>query len=252
MSANEDLPRVLVMLPAYNEAEAIEKLLHNLDVAFRQYGFRGGVLVVNDGSKDATSELAKAFRCETPVEVYDQIPNQGLAQVMRTGFRLGLERCRPQDVLIVMDGDNTHPTGLMAQLFQLIMEGADVAIASRYRPGASVRGLSGFRKLLSLGASWLMRFRARVPGVRDYTCGYRAYRAAFLARAVAYYGGDYRKFIRQEGFACMAEILIKFKPLKPIIREAPMILRYDWKEGESKMRIFRTVKQTLGMIVRGK
>jgi len=237
--------RLLIVLPAYNEELSILDLLKNLDESIVHFGLNASILVVNDGSKDRTSELARSFQGTTQVEVFDQIPNQGLAQAMRSGFRLAKEKLRKQDWVMVMDADNTHPTGLMGRMAQTLLEGADLVIASRYRYGARIIGLARFRILLSLGASWLFRLRVGVPGVRDYTCGYRMYRCSLLFAAMDKYG---EKFIQQQGFACMAEILIKFKPLKPIVVELPMILRYDWKESESKMRIWRTVRQTFRML----
>jgi dolichol-phosphate mannosyltransferase len=237
--------KLLIILPAYNEEESLPALLHALDVAVQVFKLNASILVINDGSSDATAEIARAFKGYTSVEVYDQIPNQGLAQAVRTGFALARQRLTPNDLVLVMDADNTHPSGLMGRMVQTIFEGADVVIASRYQTGARVVGLARFRVWLSIGASWLFRLRVGLPGVRDYTCGYRVYRCSLLFQAMELYGS---KFIQQKGFACMAEILIKLKPLRPIIVEVPMILRYDLKGGDSKMRIWRTIKQTLRML----
>lgn len=245
MSPNQNL---LIVLPAYNEAESLPALLQALDEAVLAFGLRASILVVNDGSQDDTAIVARAFQGQTPVEVFDQIPNQGLAQAMRTGFRLARERLHPKDLILVMDADNTHPAGLMGRMVQTIFEGAELVIASRYQTGARVVGLSRFRIWLSLGASWLFRLRVGLPGVRDYTCGYRVYRCSLLFRAMDRYGDT---FIQQRGFACMAEILMKLKPFRPIIVEVPMILRYDLKGGDSKMRIWRTIRQTLRMLAGG-
>lgn len=240
-----DNRRLLIVLPAYNEEESLPALLSALDEAVKVFNLNASILVVNDGSKDRTSELARAFQGSTSVDVFDQIPNQGLAQAMRTGFRLARERLTEKDLVLVMDSDNTHPAGLMGRMVQTIYEGADLVIASRYRYGARVVGLARFRVWLSIGASWLFQLRVGLPGVRDYTCGYRVYRCSLLFKAMNHYGDA---FIQQKGFACMAEILMKFKRFTPIVVEVPMILRYDLKGGESKMRILRTIRQTLRML----
>jgi dolichol-phosphate mannosyltransferase len=146
-----------------------------------------------------------------------------------------------------MDADNSHTPGLILRMVQRIREGSDIVIASRYQPGARIRGVSQFRQILSLGASVLFRLVARVPGVRDYTCGYRAYRAEVLQIAFELY---HEQFIRQTGFGCMAEILLRLKPMSPIIHEVPLILRYDLKYSTSKMQIWRTTRETLLMLLR--
>ena len=92
----------------------------------------------------------------------------------------------------------------------------------------------------------LFRSVARVPGVRDYTCGYRAYRAGVLRVAFERYQDQ---FIRQTGFGCMAEILLRVNAVSPIIHEVPLILRYDLKESASKMRVGRTVRETLLLLL---
>ncbi|MCB0834494.1 MAG: glycosyltransferase family 2 protein, partial [Bacteroidetes bacterium] len=226
--------KVIVVLPAFNEEKSLPSLLSRIDDAFQEFELKGEILVVNDGSQDRTSEICRGFQSSFPVEVVDVNPNKGLANAIKVGFLTALPKLKPNDILIVMDADNSHTPGLILRMTRLIHEGADVVIASRYRDGARIRGLTTFRKFLSWGASMLFRTLVGIPGVRDYTCGYRAYRAQILFNAMA----DYKdQFIQQSGFACMTEILLKLKKFDPIIIEVPLILRYDQKESESKMRV---------------
>jgi len=146
-----------------------------------------------------------------------------------------------------MDADNTHPAGLMVRMVHRIIEGNDLVIASRYRRGARVVGLSRFRKLMSIGARVLFTLVFPIPGVRDYTCGYRAYRAAVLQEAFRRYGDA---FIEQRGFQCMADILLRLGRMRVLMTEVPMILRYDLKGGDSKMRVGTTVGQTLKLMIK--
>jgi dolichol-phosphate mannosyltransferase len=92
--------------------------------------------------------------------------------------------------------------------------------------------------VLSVGVGWLLRLRFGLPGVRDYSCGYRAYRASLLQRAMAAYGD---RFIEARGFVVMTELLVKLAPLRPRIVEIPLDLRYDRKIGASKMPTARTI-----------
>ena len=125
-------------------------------------------------------------------------------------------------------------------------EGADVVIASRYRSGSRVVGLSLWRRFMSLGARILFQTVFPILGVRDYTCGYRAYRARLLRQAFALYGD---RFIEHAGFQCMADILLKLSRFNPVFREVPMILRYDRKGGASKMQVGTTVVNTLELVL---
>jgi dolichol-phosphate mannosyltransferase len=129
----------------------------------------------------------------------------------------------------------------------LIEEGNDVVVASRYAPGGRVLGVPLSRRVLSRGASLLFRVVYPVRGVRDYTCGYRAYRAGLLREAFARWGNE---FISAPGFSCMVDILLKLDRLRAVVTEAPLVLRYDRKAGKSKMNVGRTMAQTVSLLAR--
>jgi dolichol-phosphate mannosyltransferase len=122
-----------------------------------------------------------------------------------------------------------------------------VVIASRYRAESRVYGVPILRRVMSRAASLLMRLVFPIRGVRDFTCGYRAYRADVLRRAIDRYQGE---FVNQDGFQCMVDILLKLRPLHLIFGEVPLLLRYDRKGGESKMRVAHTAKNTLVLLWR--
>ncbi len=124
----------------------------------------------------------------------------------------------------------------------LIDEGYDVVIASRYQPGARVVGVPLLRQGCSLAMSLLFRAWFPIPGVRDYSSGFRAYRAQCLLDA---FGRWPDRFISQAGFACMVEILLKLGQMGSLMTEAPLSLRYyDIKGGNSKMNVVKTIRQT--------
>lgn len=238
--------KIHIILPAYNEEESLLDLLNRLDFALQDSNLNGEITVVNDGSTDRTAEIALAFSGQTKVILIDQHPNKGLAETIRNGLFATLENSvNDEDIIIVMDADNSHTPGLMYRMVNLIKEGCDIVIASRFQKGARIKGLSLYRRLLSLGASLIFRVTVRIPHVKDYTCGYRAYKVELLRKSTEYYKDD---FIRQTGFACMIEILLRIKKFDPIIEEIPLILRYDMKKSTSKMNVTKTVKQTLKML----
>jgi dolichol-phosphate mannosyltransferase len=235
------MQKICLMLPAYNEELSLPPLLDKVRNLTINSGIKIEVLVVNDGSKDRTLEVCK----ENGVNVLDLQPNGGLANAMRQGFIKVLETYDDNDLLITMDADDSHNPGLIPRMIGQIWEGSDIVIASRYREGSRIYGLDKLRKFLSYGAGLMFRLYFGLEGVRDYTCGFRAYKIGFLRKGSGHYGD---KFIEQVGFACMAEILIKLGKIKPIIHEVPFILRYDQKQGESKMNLGKTIKQTLTLL----
>ena len=212
--------KILLMLPAYNEEDTLPQLLKRIVKTFNNFNLNGEILVVNDGSKDKTLEIAQNFKSDYPIHIHDIQPNKGLSNAMREGFNKSLNLLSEDDVLIVMDADDSHNPGLIPLMLQKNAEGAEIVIASRYREGSRIKGLNSFRKFLSWGAGMLYRIFIRIKGVRDYTCGYRAYNPSLLNKAL----NDYKdKFIEEQGFAGMAEILLKLKKYKPVIIEVPFI-----------------------------
>jgi dolichol-phosphate mannosyltransferase len=146
-----------------------------------------------------------------------------------------------------MDADDTHTPQSIVRMVGQIDGGFDVVIASRYRPGARVIGVPLSRRFMSRAASILFQAIFPVPGVRDFTCGYRAYRAEVLRAAVNRYREE---FINQEGFQCMVDILLKLARMRLRFCEVPLVLRYDRKAGSSKMKVTRTAAATLLLLLR--
>jgi dolichol-phosphate mannosyltransferase len=237
---------ILVVLPAFNEAEAIARLLERLAKVSAERRLPLSAIVVDDGSADGTGARAAAVR-SLPVRVVAHPTNRGLGEAIKTGLVAAIEAAGPDDVIVTMDSDDSHSPGLIQRMVERLEEGSDVVIASRYLPESRVVGLSRVRGLLSWGASRLFRLVCPIPGVRDYTCGYRAYRAMVLRDAFAHWG---REFVDQPGFSCMVDILLKLSLMPVVFSEVPMILRYDRKPGASKMNVRRTIAQTLRLLVR--
>jgi len=120
-----------------------------------------------------------------------------------------------------------------------IREGADVVIASRFCPGGNEIGVSAPRRFLSRGVILFMQLAAPVPGVRDYSCGFRAYSAKILRTAAATFGD---RLIETHGFSVMTELLIKLHAIGAHIEEIPFTLHYNRKIGKSKIRLLPTLK----------
>jgi dolichol-phosphate mannosyltransferase len=239
---------VWIVLPAFDEARSLRPLLDRIDESMTDEALRYQVLVVDDGSTDDTYRIAVDASTRLPLMVERHPTNQGLGATVRDGILAVCEKGGERDILITLDADNTHTPGLIARMVRMIREGHHVVIASRYRPGSRVRGVPFSRRILSRGASLLMRILFPIRGVRDYTCGFRAYDLGALKAVVEKSGPG---FFDQDGFQVMVDILLKLRREPDLIfGEVPLILRYDQKEGESKMDIAATVKKTLRLIVR--
>lgn len=232
----------VLVIPAYNERRALPLLLARAGTVTAV----DWVLVVDDGSDDGTEDLAETWAGPPPVRVVRHPQNRGLGVAIRTALtHIAESSLGDGDVAVTMDGDNTHDPALIPRMCELISAGADVVVASRYCPGGREFGLSWRRRVLSRGASTLLGALRPVHGVRDYSCGFRAYRVGAIRRAVDAHGDG---LVTTAGFACMAEILLRLDALGARCVEVPLELHYERKDGPSKMRVTRTISGYLQLL----
>lgn len=238
---------VFVVLPAYNEAANIGAVLDALERTGAEAEIAFHAVVVDDGSRDSTAEVVRDHRGRLPLTLLEHKENLGLGATIRDGLLKAVDLASDRDIIVTMDADDTHTPAGIVEMVSKMDAGCDVLIASRYRKRSRTVGVPLPRRFLSYSASLLFRLCFPIPGVRDFTCGYRAYRAAVLRAAVRRYRAE---FVNQEGFQCMVDILLKLRRMNLKFGEVPIVLRYDRKEGKSKMKIGRTVFHTLGLLLR--
>jgi dolichol-phosphate mannosyltransferase len=239
---------IFVILPAYNEQSAIEPLFKRLCDVSGQLSAPIELILVDDGSTDNTVKEAEliAAKLALKLEVKCHQENSGLGQALKTGITAFLSKAAPSDYACTMDCDDTQPPELLLRMIEMSKsQDLDLVIASRYQPGAAVVGLSAHRVFLSHGASFLFRTLAPIPGVKDYTSGFRLYRYEFLRKLLDRYGDS---LFTEKGFSCMSDILLKSRSLNPKVAEIGMVLRYDQKPSASKMKVLRTILNTLKIL----
>ncbi|MBI1290576.1 glycosyltransferase [bacterium] len=243
------MSRLIVALPAYNEEECLPPLLEAFGQLFAKLPKSANpiVIVVDDGSKDRTAEVTEKLAETLPVRLVRHGVNKGLGEAIKTGLRAALEESSSdRDVIVCMDADDTHPPDYVVPMLKLIEDGADLVIASRYRKGSRQIGVPFHRQMMSFGAFVLFRIFLALPGVRDYTCGFRAYRSGLVKRAFDTYGDD---LITRNGFACTDQLLVNIACLGRVrMEEIPFILRYDRKKGPSKLNLGVTIIETFRLL----
>ncbi|AET66772.1 glycosyl transferase [Desulfosporosinus orientis DSM 765] len=247
-----------IVLPAFNEEEALPELFKDIEQNCAAIPHQ--IVVVNDGSTDSTLDVVKNHeKTHHNIHSVNHAENQGLGAAINSGFQyvlshndqiLGAEErvnnsLNYPDVVITMDADNTQPADCIPLLYDEICSGADLVIASRYARGGEQHGLSLFRRGLSWGAGKVMKIVAPIKGVKDYSCGYRAYRLQLLAQGTQFYGPN---IIQSNNFSGMVELLLKIAPFAERVSEVPLKLHYELKKGASKMRIGATIWGYLSLI----
>lgn len=228
--------KLFVVLPAYNESSAVAPLLERLAAASLSRPLR--VVLVDDGSLDDTAGVARGFASKLDLTLLSHGRNRGMAEAIRTGMTHALAHASDEDSVATMDADNSHPPEILPLLENKLAEGFDAVVASRYAAGGAEIGLSAHRKVLSRTCSRFLGALLPIPGISDYTSGYRLYRASALRRLQSATSG---RFFDEDSFACTAEILLALDRLGARFAEAPLELRYDLKKSESKMKVPQTV-----------
>jgi len=218
----------LVIIPTYNEKENIERIIRK--VFSLSYFFE--ILIIDDGSPDGTAEIVKNLQQEYPALHLEQRTGKlGLGTAYIHGFRWAL--ARPQfQYIFEMDADFSHNPDDLIRLREACVNGADVAVGSRYVRGVNVVNWPMSRVLMSYFASMYVRLITRI-NIQDATAGFKCYRREVLATIPL----DKIKFV---GYAFQIEM--KFTAIKYgfNVEEVPIIFT-DRTEGTSKMstRIFR-------------
>ncbi|MBI4639156.1 MAG: glycosyltransferase family 2 protein [Candidatus Tectomicrobia bacterium] len=225
---------VWVLLPAFNEEDSLPRLFLKIDEVFTSCGFKYRIVVVNDGSTDNTRDIVEAYIGKYPIDIVNHSINRGLGETERDGFEYIVGRCDDEDAVIRLDCDDTHDPKYFLDLLKKINEGYDVVISSRFRPGGGQIGVDAYRAVISWGANIFMKLVFNICGVRDYSCGFRAYRGKTLKYAVKIFGNGFIQ-LKGLGFTSTLETIVKLKLLGSTFAEIPFMLRYDRKVGYSKM-----------------
>ncbi|HYT79355.1 MAG TPA: apolipoprotein N-acyltransferase [Actinomycetota bacterium] len=213
-------PRVLVIVPTYNERATIGRVLAGVMEAGRNVE----ALVVDDGSPDGTAAVVEALAKETGrISMIRRSGKQGLASAYLAGFRKALRE--RYDVVVEMDADLSHrPEDLPA-----LLQGAtshDLTIGSRYVPGGSVSNWSRARLALSRAGNTYARVALGLP-VADATSGFRAYRSEVLEALLG-------EGIRSEGYAFQVELVYRAWRSGFSVTEVPITFR-EREHGTSKI-----------------
>lgn len=154
--------KVLVIVPAYNEAEGIGQVIRQIrqDIPYVD------VLVINDGSSDDTSRIAR----EQGASVIDLTCNLGIGGAVQTGYRYAAEH--HYDYAVQIDGDGQHNPRDLNRLLDAILEtGADMVIGSRFITKEGFQ--STFARKMGIGLLSALLTRLTGQTVTDPTSGYR-------------------------------------------------------------------------------
>lgn len=243
---------IYVIFPAFNEEKVIRPTLLALVAGMKGKDLPYRAVLVDDGSRDRTIAEAEGAVADSggvlPLTVLRHEVNKGLGAGLRTGIYWCLDQASDDDIIVTLDADNTHPPAMIPDLVERVQKGGyDLSIASRYRSGAEVHGVPGYRRALSDVGRLVFQGLYPIPGVRDYTCCFRAYKVPILRRARLVYGDD---LCTAKGFEAVMDLLLRLGPLDVKVSEIGFVLDYGGRVGQSKMKVLKTIRSTIALLAK--
>lgn len=164
-------PSLSLVIPAYNEAGRIETTVCEALAWLRAQPFSGELIVVDDGSDDATANVATLALAGAPEATVLRIAHGGKAAAVRAGMLAATS-----EQIAFCDADLATPLSYLAELRRAIAQGSDIAIGSREGAGARRVGEPSYRHLMGRVFNGLVRLLL-IPDVHDTQCGFKLFRA---------------------------------------------------------------------------
>ena len=211
----------LVIIPTYNEAGFIQKLLTDL------FALHLDVLVVDDGSSDGTIDLAKSVAIQSSqINFLLRDTKMGLGSAYRAGFAWAI--ANGYERIIQMDADGSHQVSDLKAMLRYSDENSEVEliIGSRWIADGAIENWSKFRELLSRSANRYTQIMLQL-GVRDATAGFRIYKAPLIKRMKV-------EKVKSEGYCFQIEMIRAAQSAQALIAEYPITFK-ERETGSSKM-----------------
>ncbi|MBW2992576.1 polyprenol monophosphomannose synthase [Candidatus Woesearchaeota archaeon] len=203
---------ISVVIPTYNEAENIAKLVKGIKNSLKNRKYE--IIIVDDNSPDNTAKIAISLKNKFPIKVIKR-KTRGLSSAVIAGFRFA-----KGDIIGVMDADLSHPQKKIPELIKALeKQNYDLAIGSRHIKGGGVEEWPFYRKTMSKFATLLAR---PLTNAKDPMSGFFFFKKKILKNVK----------LNPIGYKILLEILVKGKQKN--IKEIPYIFR-NRKIGKSKI-----------------
>lgn len=213
--------KLAIIIPTYNEKKNIGEVIRRIEKTLVNFAFE--LIIVDDNSPDGTATVVRQQN-----EVYGNIKllerkkKLGLSSAISAGF----ERADPvSEIFAVMDADMQHPPELLTRMYNEILKGNDLVIASRYMNGGIIREWSLQRKIVSrIGNSMAHVLLPKTRKVNDIMSGYFMLKRNVLDKVK----------LESIGYKILLEIVVKGK--YEFLCEVPVVFE-PRKNGNSNLSI---------------
>jgi len=223
--------KTLLVIPTYNEAGNIERLLRQIPAA--ECGL--DLLVIDDNSPDGTGALVEALADRLPVRVMHRPAKLGIGSAHKAGFRYALEHS--YGCVMTMDADFAHAPSDLASMLACA-DHADVVIGSRYLSGGGLTDWPLWRRVVTHTAHWLTTHLLGLP--YDCTGGFRLYDTAVFEQVNL-------EAIHSDGYAFLTELLFTIIRQGFTVHELPIVVTFR-EHGTSKISPIEILKAVKTLI----
>lgn len=169
------MPKVVVIIPTYNESENIERTIKELKNIFGKVkDVEMHILVTDGNSPDGTGDIVKAIAKKDPsVRLIVEKEKNGLGSAYIRAMKNAFENLNA-DAIITFDADLSHDPKIIPQMIKEYLNGVDFICGTRYKKGGSIPQEWGIhRKALSIMGNLYVRILYFGKGITDFTSGYK-------------------------------------------------------------------------------
>jgi glycosyltransferase involved in cell wall biosynthesis len=225
---------IYVCIPSHNEAATIGLLLWKIRQVFAGFSREYMLLVLDDGSTDATAEVLEPYARVLPLTVLRRSQQQGYAASVEELLRQAVELTdRPKrDAAILLHADFTHNPQVIPDLVRRIESGADIVVAEGKLEGESSRSYCLLRRF----APMLLRGVVSVPGITDLVSGYSILRLVALRNALRSHSG---RLLVSDGWAANVELYWRAGRYARRVEAVASVERHDLRQRHSRVRPWR-------------
>lgn len=237
---------IYFLIPVYNEELNIPTLFGELStIPLQEDCF---FVFSDDGSTDQTKNLIEQHFTKKPFVILGDGINRGPGAAFNAGFEWILSKStNATDRVVTLEADCTSDLSILPAMLMLNQMQYDLVLASVYAQGGGFDKTSFYRKFTSAVANFIFRFLFNVQ-VLTLSSFYRVYSIAILRKIKAVQSA----IIAEAGFICMLEVLVKAIHQQAKIIEVPMKLHSSKRQGQSKMKVFKTTLQYFSFLLKNK
>src|SRR3989339_721641 len=241
------MEKVVIVMPAWNEAENIKKMIEELyDNELPKINAEMHLLIVDNNSKDDTQKIVEeASKTRKNLHFIQQGDKTGLGIAYITGFKYAVDKLKA-DAVMEMDADGQHPPEFVKPMVEAYLNGADYVIGSRYIPGGSIpKEWAIPRKMMSYFGNLFARVVLTKFSIHDMTTGFRLTKVKGVLDKI-----ELEKLMHLDRFAYKIDLLYQSYKNAKNVKEVPLEFAPRSKE-KSKFNIKELIVSYLTVIVLG-